>query len=81
MAIRSKARVANRAAVRQKAQALDEIAMAMARYLASDGRVHSDELIAAIARTIEMKTDYIFLDRLVETDLPAFKMTAYQRIV
>ena len=77
---RSPGRVADRATLLQKAQALDEIARMVAHYLASEGHVRRDDLIADIANTIELKTNYIFLDR-GEIDLPAFRMSAHQRIV
>ncbi len=65
----------------QKAEALDDIAMALARYLAPEGNVRRDELIADIANMIEMKTNYIFLDPRGEVHLPGFRMSAHQRIV
>jgi hypothetical protein len=78
--IRNPEGVADRATLLQKAQALDEIAKAVARYLASEGHVRRDDLIADIANTIELKTNYIFIDR-GEIELPAFRMSAHQRIV
>jgi len=77
---RNPKRTTDQATLLQKAQALDEIATAVARYLGSEGRVRRDDLIADIANTIEMKTNYIFLER-GEIKLPAFRMAAYERLV
>ena len=81
MDIRNRKSATDQDALLQKAEALDEIAMAVARYLASDGPIRRDDLIAEITNMIEMKTNYIFLDRRGEVHLPTFRMMAHQRIV
>jgi hypothetical protein len=82
MDIRNRKSATDRDALLQKAEALDEIAMAVARYLASDnGLIRRDDLIAEITTMIEMKTNYIFLDRRGEVHHPMFRMMAHQRVV
>jgi len=73
--------VAARAATIQKARALDEIALGMAHYLAAEGSIRRDDLIADIVKIIEMKTNYIFIKHLDEMRIPAFTMMAHDRIV
>ena len=81
MDIRNRKSAPDRDALLQKAEALDEVAMALARYLASDGLIRRDDLIAEITNMIEMKTNYIFLDRRGEVHHPTFRMMAHQRVV
>ena len=80
LTLRDHGGVAARATI-QKALALDEIALEMAHYLAAEGAIRRDDLIADIVKIIEMKTNYIFVKHLGETRIPAFTMMAHDRMV
>lgn len=81
MTLRPYGSVATRAAAIPKAEALDEIAVEIAHYFAADGSVRSDDVIADIVKIIEAKTNYIFIKQPDDVHIPAFRMTAHERIV